>query len=148
MTATAPRRGFSLMEVLLATAILLGSVLVLMELAGIGRHYIQSVDRRTTAQLLCQTKMSELLAGIQRVEPVEQRVFEDQPDWNYTIEVTPVSGTDLVSLKVTVMENVVEGESRVVRGKPKSFSLVRWVRRPRGATFSSSPELEQAGELP
>jgi hypothetical protein len=125
------------MEVLLATAILLGCVLVLMELASIGRYYVQSVDARSMAQLLCQTKLNELLAGVQPLEEVEERAIEDYPDWLYSVTLEPVAAQPLVAVRVTVTEQVLEGTTRGARGKPKQFSLVRWVPAPeRGALWS------------
>jgi Tfp pilus assembly protein PilV len=124
------RTGFSLMEVLLATTILLGSVLVLMELASIGRHYILSVEDRTTAQLLCQTTLNELLAGAQPIEEVEQHALEGYADWVYTVELEPVSNLDLVTLRVTVTQQAPEYEETARRGIPKSCTLVRWIADP------------------
>jgi hypothetical protein len=116
------------MEVLLATAILLGSVLVLMELAGIGRHYIQSVEDWTAAQLLCESKLNELLSGVARLQEVQQRTMERDPDWSYSVEITPVRDLDLAELRVTVTQRPQQGEpSQAIRGKPKSFTLVRWI---------------------
>ena len=127
MIGPTKRAGFSLMEVLLATAILLGSILVLMELAGIGRHYVQSVEARSTAQMLCQTKLNELLAGIQPLEEIDERVVEDYPDWTYSVEVLPVRRLPLSLLRVTVTQRTLEGTTPTIRGKPKSCSLARWV---------------------
>jgi Tfp pilus assembly protein PilV len=136
------RAGFSLMEVLLATAILLGSILVLMELASIGRHYIQSIDDRTTAQLLCQSKLNELLAGAEPLEEADQRAVEDYPDWVYSIELMPEGELNLALLKVTVSQQLPEGQERSVRGKPKRFTLERWVvdpTRSEGQSLNASP---------
>ena len=127
MIGPTKRAGFSLMEVLLATAILLGSILVLMELAGIGRHYVQSVEARSTAQMLCQTKLNELLAGIQPLEEIEEQVVEDDPDWMYSVEVLPVRRLPLSLLRVTVTQRTLEGTTPSIRGRPKSYSLARWV---------------------
>ena len=115
------------MEVLLATAILLGSVLVLMELAGIGRHYIQSIEDRTTAQLLCQSKLNEMLSGVTRLEEVQQRTFEDHPDWEYTVEILPVRDLEVSTLRVTVTQQARNEANEVTRGKPKRFTLYRWI---------------------
>jgi len=134
------RAGFSLMEVLLATAILLGSVLVLMELASIGRYYVQSVAARSTAQMLCQSKLDELLAGVQPLEAVEDRAIEDRPDWIYSVEVEPVTRLPLVAVRVTVTEQFLEGSSAAVRGRPRTFSLVRWI--------SAQGRAAAAGEAP
>ncbi len=65
-----PRAGFSLIEVIIATAILMGSAVVLSRLAGMGRE--QSVRARTyaEAQMLCETTLNELLLGMRVLEPV------------------------------------------------------------------------------
>ena len=64
------RAGFSLIEVIIATAILMGSAVVLSRLAGMGRE--QSVRARTytEAQMLCETTLNELLLGMRVLEPV------------------------------------------------------------------------------
>ena len=63
------RRGFSLLEVLLASSILLGCVIVLGHLAYLGRRNARAALDSSTAQILCESKMGELLAGI---APLEQ----------------------------------------------------------------------------
>lgn len=64
------RAGFSLIEVIIATAILMGSAVVLSRLAGMGRE--QSVRARTyaEAQMLCENTLNELLLGMRVLEPV------------------------------------------------------------------------------
>jgi type II secretory pathway pseudopilin PulG len=66
------RDGFSLIEVILATAVLLGSVMVLSELAGIGRRQGQRARDLTRAQLLCERQLSALLTEGQPITPVQQ----------------------------------------------------------------------------
>lgn len=140
------RAGFSLMEVLLATAILLASVLILMELASIGRYYVQSVEARSTAQMLCQSKLNELLAGAQPLQSVDERALEDHPDWIYSVEVHPVRQLPLSTVRVTVMQQFAEGANTVVRGKPKSFSLVRWIADPHDRLSPGDLPADAAGE--
>src|SRR5262245_33078232 len=48
------RAGFSLMEVLMATSMLLASVIVLGELAGIGRRNASAARELATAEILCE----------------------------------------------------------------------------------------------
>jgi len=57
------RSGFSLIEVILATAILMGSVFVLSELAGIGRRQSQRAELHARAQQLCEQTLNEVLTG-------------------------------------------------------------------------------------
>lgn len=68
------QRGFSLMEVVIATAILMGSAVVLSRLAGMGREQSQKAERYATAQRLCEQTLNEVLLGQRSVQPVE-----DQP---------------------------------------------------------------------
>jgi hypothetical protein len=115
------------MEVLLATAILLGSILVLMELVGIGRYYIRSVENLSEAQLLCQSKLNELLAGLAPLEEVQDRPVPDHADWEYSVDIQPVSGLDVSLLRVTVTEVRQPDSPGELRGRPKTFTLSRWI---------------------
>jgi len=66
-----PRRGFSLIEVIMATAILLGSVVVLSRLAGLGSTYAQNTEQMSLAQRICENTLNELLLGIRPLVPAE-----------------------------------------------------------------------------
>lgn len=65
--------GFSLIEVILATAILMGSVVVLARLAGMGRTQANKAALHTTAQQLCENTMNELLLGMRPLELVDNQ---------------------------------------------------------------------------
>ncbi len=65
------RSGFSLIEVILATAILMGSVIVLARLAGMGREQAHKAALHTTAQQLCENTMNELLLGLRTLELID-----------------------------------------------------------------------------
>ena len=124
-----PRRtAFSLLEVLLAIAILLGSAIVLAELAGIGTQHVTSAERLATAQRLCQLKLNEILAGITPLERVESQTLVDRPDWIYSVEIEPISRPGfqqgLAALRVTVAEDVEEDQ------QGRQFTLTRWIRDP------------------
>ncbi len=130
MSSGHERAGFSLLEALLATAILLGCVAVLAQLASVGRYHVQSVQDRSTAQLLCQKKLNELLCGALPLEDVSERTLETDPDWLYSVEVVPVPDLPMLSVRVTVTQRQDEQLERSVRHKPCSFQLVRWVADP------------------
>ena len=74
---TTRRRGFSLIEIILATAVLLGSVMVLSELAAIGRRQAQRARDLTHAQQLCTQQLNAMLAGLQPPKPVSHRPIAD-----------------------------------------------------------------------
>ncbi|MBL4883659.1 MAG: prepilin-type N-terminal cleavage/methylation domain-containing protein [Planctomycetaceae bacterium] len=69
---SASRSGFSLIEVILATAILMGSVIVLARLVGMGRTQAHKAALHTQSQQLCENTMNELLLGLRPLEPIER----------------------------------------------------------------------------
>jgi hypothetical protein len=118
-----PRRAaFSLLEVLLATGILLGALIVLSELAWIGGRRVRNAEALATAQRICQTKIHEILAGLADPEPVEDEPVEDEPGWLYSIQTESVRQPGLIAVRVTVGQDLPEEK------RPKRFTLVRWVR--------------------
>ena len=58
------RRGFTLLEVLLALAILVGSLATIGELTRIGMSYAHRAAAMAEAQLYCESKLAEITAGI------------------------------------------------------------------------------------
>jgi hypothetical protein len=129
------RPGFSLLEVLLAMAILMGSLVVLSELAAIGRRHIRDAEDLGTAERICQTKIGEILAGIEEPVAVEQMEVADEPGWLYSVETESLRQAGLISVRVTVVQDLPEEK------RPREFSLVRWVRdpgSPRGLGGSTS----------
>src|SRR5476651_939912 len=76
-----PRHGFSLLEVLLATGIMIGSAIVLMELVSIGSRHASSARDLAKSQLICQTKLNEILAHVTPIETSPPTPCEDDPKW-------------------------------------------------------------------
>ena len=95
------RRGFSLLEILIAAGILVGSLVVLSELAAIGRQHAEDARQLTAAQTLCETKLNEILAGVQPAEPAEDQPLDDAPGWRYTLAVEQLPQPGLLQLSVT-----------------------------------------------
>lgn len=120
-----PRSGFSLLEVLLATGILVGCLVVLSELANIGRIHASVAQDGAVAARICQTKLNEILAGVAPVASVHEEPVEDTPGWWYSVEVESPRQPGVVALRVTV------GMDENSSGRPVEFSLVRWVRDPK-----------------
>ena len=154
-----PRRtGFSLMEILLATSILLGSLIVLGQLAAVGRMHAEDAEGLTTAQLICQTKLNEILAGLEPIRSVESEPLADAPGWVYSVEIESVDRLGLASLRVTVCEDAAEWDDATQDRRKERFALTRWIRDPDRETGEeygresslASPFLEDFGgdELP
>jgi len=68
---TALRPGFSLIEVIMATAILMGSAVVLGKLAGMGREQSSKARLHSEAQQICEQTLNELLLGLRPMEATE-----------------------------------------------------------------------------
>ena len=116
------RRGFSLMEVLLATALLMGCVVVLSELAAIGRQHIQKSEKLAAAELICESALNEILTGAAPVETVQRQPVDGSPGWIISVDVLPLQKRPgLAALEITVAEDLPEDEKCV------EFKLVRWI---------------------
>jgi prepilin-type N-terminal cleavage/methylation domain-containing protein len=116
-----PRHGFSLLEVLLASVILLGAVVVLGELAHLGIRNAAAARDLTTAELICRSTMNEIVAGIAPAAEVENAVVMSTPGWVYSVEFVPLEHAGVTALRVRVAEDLPEEK------QPLTFSLVRWV---------------------
>ena len=122
------RRAFSLLEVILALAILTGAIAVLGEIARLGLRNAQVARDKTLAQLLCESTLAEITAGITPPDPVQgaglvmpEDLADGPPKWLYSIERADVDEDGLVAVRVTVAQNP------QVTKRPVSFALVRWI---------------------
>lgn len=126
---TRPRRArdaFTLLEIILSLAILCGAIATLGELSRLGMRQAERARDLSRAQLLCQSKMAEITAGLTAAESQEGVPFEateDEPEseWLYSIEVNPASEEGLLEVRVTVTKDLPETR------RPVEFSLVRWI---------------------
>ena len=85
-----PRAGLSLLEVLVALAIFMLSVVVISQMVDSAARTAQRSQRLTKAALRAESKMSELLAGIEPVAPIGLTPLDDpEPGWFYEILVEP-----------------------------------------------------------
>ncbi len=139
------RSGFSLLEVILALAILTGAIAVLGELGRLGLHNARIARDTTQAQLLCESKLAEIAAGITVPEPVNGAKFETivgdgDIAWLYSIETADVDQQGLVAARVTVAQDL-PAEKR-----PVEFSLERWVIDTASTSYTGSTSEESATE--
>jgi hypothetical protein len=125
------RAAFSLLEVLLATGLLLACAVVLAELANIGLAHARSADVLASAQLACQTRLNEILCGAAPAAAVEKQPIDDLPGWVLSVEVTSLEQAGLAALRVTAAEDI-ESLDEEDQRRGREFSLVRWIRDPQG----------------
>lgn len=125
------RGGFSLLEILLALAILGGSLAVLSRIADTGMSAARESRDLAAARLLCQTKLSEiLLDGMSGITPqsVASAPFDVPFDsqsssvFQYSVEVQPASMSGLLVIRVLVES--LDADGGEVRTR---YALTRWM---------------------
>jgi Tfp pilus assembly protein PilV len=124
------RRGMSLMEVMIATTLLLASVMALSQVAFVARRHAVGAEERTRAQEIAQNLMEEILAGARPAARVTPTPLEEDEQWVYMIQVEDVEGAPLA--RVTVQVDRIDEEDESARMPTEDemggFRLVHWVR--------------------
>ena len=136
--ATYPPRGFSLLEVILALAILAGAIAVLGEVIHLAREHATDCQANTRAQLLAANLMDEIAAGLREMTEQDHEPLEtDNPArWVYSISL-PDLETDLADL--VAVEVVVEQDLEAPF-RPVKVRLVRWFHTPDRQEGTASDE--------
>jgi type II secretion system protein I len=128
------KRGFSLLEVVLALAILAGSIAVIGELVRIGARSAEGARDLTQAQFLCESKLAEITSGLAAVESLQTTICPEDENFVYSVDVESTSETGLVAVRVTVARNL------PAHLQPVDFSLVQWLPDPAATTSSSTTQ--------
>lgn len=106
----ARRRGMTLLEVVIALAIFLFSLVALSQLVSIGSERALDVQQQAQASMLCQSKLAEVVIGSEPLEAVGFTSYPDDAsnpnsplkDFQYSIEATESDIPKLWKVKVTV----------------------------------------------
>ena len=142
VSSSKKRRAFSLLEVMLAIAILGMSMVVLSQFIGLGSRNAVAARESTIAQMLCETKMAEFTSKILTPEaggPLSFEQAEYDADWEYYVDLQPAQGqvSGLMALTVTVRQ-------QSHHPRPIEYSLVRWIPDPSAVLVDPFAELEEA----
>ena len=135
--------GFSLLEVILALAILGGALAVLGRIIQIGVRTARESRGRVAAQLQCQSILAEIACGLRPPEPTAPAPVEypdPEYDWMYTVEAEPTEMDGVLAVRVTVYEN------RPLETGPIRVSLVQWIVDPQFEAEMAGAEEEATGD--
>ena len=137
LAAPTHRDGFSLLEVILALAILAGAAAVLGEIARNGLESTRIARDLTYAQLMCESKLAEITSGAVGPDPVSSTAVDitegsSRGGWLYSVEVDETDVEGLLSLRVTVTQDMPEDKH------PVHCTLVRWLVDPDAVTSDTS----------
>ncbi len=147
------RRGFSLLEVILAIAILTGALAVLGELARQGIESTRIARDTSRALLLCENKLAEITSWCGFPEQMYDVPCEEaadgsllglqtrRPPWLYSVELASVDLPGLVAVRVSVYQDLPP------ETEPVECSLVRWIVDP-GVEFYVPEEEASQSETP
>lgn len=115
-------RGLTLLEVMVAIAILGTAMAAVGELVRIGVRNAARARDLTTAQLICEAKLAEVVSGVLPLKSSSQQSVQDYglaDPWVYSVDVQAVDKNGLLAVQVLVRKDVTT---------PKvEFTLVRWM---------------------
>jgi len=140
------RPGYSLLEIMIAAAVLFGSSVVLTQLAGVGLRHLHKASDRTMAQTFCQNKMNELLSGITPMQPSDFSPLIGDPAWSFAVEIQPLDLANLVEVAVIVSPTDLLGDSARFEDPRRAYRLVRWMRHVIEPNMSTSEQPNAARE--
>jgi prepilin-type N-terminal cleavage/methylation domain-containing protein len=126
--------GFTLLEVILAIAILAGAVAVLGEIMAIAGRHAREIQAETRAQLFAVSLMEEMLTGIVEVAQVSKEALDttDTVPWVYSVAINPTTIVGLSSIEVLIEQDLEP------QFNPVKYRLVRFYAEPVEPTNASA----------
>ncbi len=145
MSRRRPARGFSLLEVILALAIMAGAMVVLGELARQGLQYAERARDVTQALMLCESKLAEYTSGVTQPSGTTASALDTgeangSQSWQYSVNVNTPGIQGLLAVQVTVSKEAAEGR------QPVSVTLTRWMIDPQ-ATFTTQTSEDESSNM-
>ena len=120
-------KGFSLLEVIIATAILVGSSMSLLQLLSVGQQHQIRAERRAQAQSICQTIVDEYHSGALEIKRIEREIVRDAPEWVYSVEIQPTAIINVKKVRTSVWRANDSRFKNRTNDQPL-FEIVRWMR--------------------
>jgi hypothetical protein len=114
------------LEIILALAILAGSLAALGEVMRLADQNAAMTRDESKAQILASSIMDELVAGARELMAVDQVPvdYDTEQLWIYSIALEPTAFDELVAVHVLVQQKL---DPRL---QPARFELVRWLSNP------------------
>jgi type II secretion system protein I len=118
--------GFTLLEIILALAILAGSLAALGEVMRLADQNAALTRDETQAQILAASIMDELVAGARPLTAATRAAFDPDwdPQWVFSIAIDQTGYEELVAVRVLVEQQL---DARL---QPARYELLRWLPNP------------------
>jgi len=115
--------GFTLLEVLLAVAILLIGLTAVYQTTLSALQRMSAARELTEAQHACQSVLNELLAQAAPIQPDSGRRIERLPNWRIRVDIYPAPQPDLYVLHLSAQQfSPIDDTLLGIR-----YQLIRWV---------------------
>jgi general secretion pathway protein I len=95
-------QALSLLEVLLALAIMLLALVAIGRLVDVGMDRALDAQLQTRATLLAESKLAEVETGAVAIRGGSSGVFDDAPEWSWVVESQPAAWANLYQVTVRV----------------------------------------------
>jgi len=106
-----PRRGMTLLEVLLAMAIFLFSLAAISQLFNSASDQATEIQAMSRATRLAQSKMSEFTAGVISLQSAGSGSFDEEPEWDWSADIqSNSSAVNLYTVTITVSRSSGKGK--------------------------------------
>ena len=119
------RAGLSLLEVVLALTILAVAAALLAQVTRQATDNGLMAQRLSTAQMLCESKMSEVLAGAIQLTSTGWVPITDsgrKGNWNYQIQTVTSQRPNMIGVRLSVTD-----QPDFTTSNPELFFIVRWM---------------------
>jgi type II secretion system protein I len=104
-----PRRGMTLLEVLVALGIFLISLVGIIKLVTLGGEHARLAQLNAQAAQLCQSKLAEVVAGVVPLSSQSEVPFDEDPDWLWSLDANQGDIAGLWKLTVRVTRQQSDG---------------------------------------
>ena len=137
--------GYSLLEVLIATAILAIGLLAILGLTRSAHQRSLDASDLAAVELVMQTTLNELMAKQNPIEPIPLRPIDGVRHWKLEVQLYESPRPDLVTVFLNAQKFSPQGDLPV----GISFQLVRWVPKHRvhSRFGTQNSEFENRGEV-
>jgi general secretion pathway protein I len=109
ITTRHPRRGLSLLEVLVALAIFLISLTAVSQLVEYGSNRARDVQWLGQSASLAQSRMAEVIAGSLPLTSQPDTSCEEAPDWNCSIDAEAGAAPGLFQVRIVISRQRLDG---------------------------------------
>ena len=92
----------TLFEVMLALAIFLGAFAAIAQVIDLGRQASGEGQLENEAVLRGQTKLAEVISGVESTSAVEGQAFDDDPNWTWGLTVGDGPQADVLAVAVKI----------------------------------------------